>query len=148
MGHGHGDTDALSSGNLEDYSHGLQLNGVYWETGHRTYVPFWASLVVKFTPKLIDDQLRTLLGHAQPVAYEPFVFYGHSAYFRSYVGDPDVSTVHALRRRTNFSFYPTGGKTLGVLENRLQTLGDAHHELREKVFHEVLHSAKKLDMSR
>ncbi|EDO05346.1 hypothetical protein BBOV_I002640 [Babesia bovis T2Bo] len=148
MGHDHGGTDSLGSGNSEDYSHGLQLSGVYWETGHRTYVPFWSKLVVKFTPKIIDDQLRRLLGHALPVAYEPFVFYGHSGYFRSYLGDPDVSTVHALRRRTNFSFYPTGGRTLGQLESKLQSLGDYHHELHEKVFREVLHSAKQLDMSR
>ncbi|ORM40482.1 uncharacterized protein BXIN_2151 [Babesia sp. Xinjiang] len=147
MGHGHVGSDVLSSGNSEDYSHGLQLSGVYWETGHRTYVPFWSSLVVKFTPKLIDDQLRGLLGHALPVAYEPFVFYGRSSYFRSYIGDPDVSTVHPLRRRTNFSFYPTGGMSLGVLESRLQLLGDSKHETREKVFREVMHSAKQLDMS-
>ncbi|GIX64137.1 uncharacterized protein BcabD6B2_35720 [Babesia caballi] len=147
MGHGAGDSDALSSGNLEDYSHGLQQSGIYWETGHRTYVPFWSGLVQKFTPKLIDDQLRTLLGHAQPVAYEPFVFYGRSAYFRSYVGDPDVSTVHPLRRRTNFCFLPTGSRSLGVLEGKLESQGDVHHELREKVFHEVLHSARQLDKS-
>ncbi|GBE61352.1 hypothetical protein, conserved [Babesia ovata] len=148
MGHAGGGSEGLSSGNLEDYSHGLQQSGIYWETGHRTYVPFWWRWVQKFTPKLIDDQLRAIIGHAQPVAYEPFVFYGNSAYFRSYVGDPDVSTVHALRRRTNFCFLPTGGKSLGALEGELQKRGDVHHELREKVFHEVLRSAKELDVAK
>ncbi|KAK1442970.1 hypothetical protein BgAZ_304880 [Babesia gibsoni] len=148
MSHGHDGSEGLSSGNQDDYSHGLQINGIYWETGHRTYVPFWSGLVQKFTPKLIDDQIRSALGHDRPVAYEPFVFYGDSAYFRSYLGDPDVSTIHPLKRRTNFCFLPTGGKSLGVLEHKIETLGDVHHDLRERVFQEILRSAKKLDMSR
>lgn len=147
MSHGHEGPEGLSSGNSEDYSHGLQLNGIYWETGHRTYVPFWSSLIQKFNPKLIDDQLRTAFGHDLPVAYEPFVFYGNSAYFRSYVGDKDVSTIHPLRRRTNFCFLPTGGKSLSVLESKLEKLGDFHHDLREKAFQEVFRSAKMLDIS-
>ncbi|KAK1940212.1 hypothetical protein X943_000057 [Babesia divergens] len=147
MSQGHDCAEGLSSGNLDDYSHGLQQNGIYWETGHRTYVPFWANLVQKFTPKLIDDLLREKLGHDLPVAHQPFVFYGRDAYFRSYIGDPDVSTIHPLRRKTNFCFLPTGKKSLGTFESKLETLGDVHHNLREKVFREVMNSAKKLDMS-
>lgn len=56
MSHDHG-SDGPGSGNNEDLSHGLQINSIYWETGHRTYLPFWAGLIKKFSPKIIDDKV-------------------------------------------------------------------------------------------
>eukprot|EP00920_Eleutheroschizon_duboscqi_P010700 GHVT01025101.1.p1 GENE.GHVT01025101.1~~GHVT01025101.1.p1 ORF type:complete len:127 (+),score=4.23 GHVT01025101.1:346-726(+) len=47
--------DSLKAASMD---HGLQYNAIYWETGHRTFLPFWASLKQKFSWKIIDDQVR------------------------------------------------------------------------------------------
>ncbi|KAF5153330.1 hypothetical protein TpMuguga_01g02180 [Theileria parva strain Muguga] len=144
MSHDHG-SDGPGSGNNEDLSHGLQINSIYWETGHRTYLPFWAGLIKKFSPKIIDDKLRSLLGEARPVSHEPFVFYGDSAYFRSYYGDPDVNVVFPLKKRTNFCFSPTGKSSLSELEHKYNKYGRVRPSKSELVFKDVLRSARKLD---
>ncbi|UKK00009.1 hypothetical protein MACK_000074 [Theileria orientalis] len=144
MGHDHG-SDGPGSGNNESLSHGLQINSIYWETGHRTYLPFWANLLKKFTPKIIDDKLRKLLGETNPVSHEPFVFYGDSAYFRSYYGDPDVSVVFPLKNKTNFCFSPTGKSSLSELEHKYDKYGQTKVSKSELVYKEVLRSARELD---
>ena len=47
--------DSLRAVSMEN---GLQYSAIYWETGHRTWLPFWASFTQKFTWKLIDDQVK------------------------------------------------------------------------------------------
>ncbi|UKJ87599.2 hypothetical protein MACJ_000034 [Theileria orientalis] len=136
MSHDHG-SDGPGSGNNESLSHGLQINSIYWETGHRTYLPFWANLLKKFTPKIIDDKLRKLLGEANPVSHEPFVFYGDSAYFRSYYGDPDVSVVFPLKKKTNFCFSPTGKSSLSELEHKYDKYGQTKVTKSELVYKDV-----------
>ncbi|AFZ80593.1 hypothetical protein BEWA_034510 [Theileria equi strain WA] len=140
MSHDH-DSDGPGSGNSESLSHGLQQNAIYWETGHRTYLPFWANLLKKFSPKIIDDRLRISLGEASPVSYEPFVFYGNSAYFRSYYGDPDVSVVYPLKKPTNFCFLPTGRLSLSELEHKLKVHGDSKVSDKEKVLKNLFGTA-------
>nr|PVC54705.1 hypothetical protein MACL_00000687 [Theileria orientalis] len=135
MSHDHG-SDGPGSGNNESLSHGLQINSIYWETGHRTYLPFWANLLKKFTPKIIDDKLRKVLGEANPVSHEPFVFYGDSAYFRSYYGDPDVSVVFPLKKKTNFCFSPTGKSSLSELEHKYDKYGQTKPSKSELVYKE------------
>ncbi|KAK2194506.1 bifunctional HSP20-like chaperone/CS domain [Babesia duncani] len=146
MSGSHDAGDGPGSGNGESLSHGLQQNAIYWETGHRTYLPFWASLVIKFTPKIIDDKIRSLLGEAEPISHQPFVFYGNSGYFRSYYGDPDVSVIQPIKKRTNFCMNPTGTKTLGILEQNLEKYGDVERSIHETVFLDVIRSAKQIDL--
>lgn len=47
--------DSLRAVTMEN---GLQQSAIYWETGHRTWLPFWASFTQKFTWKIIDDQVE------------------------------------------------------------------------------------------
>lgn len=85
------------------------------------------------------------MGEARPVSHEPFVFYGDSAYFRSYYGDPDVNVVFPLKKRTNFCFSPTGKSSLSELEHKYNKYGRVRPSKSELVFKDVLRSARKLD---
>lgn len=55
--------------------HGLQYNGIYWETGHRTWLTFFQPLCHKFSWKWIDDTIRRLLRFTTPVTDINYIFY-------------------------------------------------------------------------
>ncbi|CDJ68529.1 hypothetical protein, conserved [Eimeria necatrix] len=100
--------------------HGPQYSAIYWETGHRSWLPFWAAATQKFTWKLIDDQLRGLLRMTLAVSREPFVFYSSRSYFRSYFGDPDVHLVSPLAAKFRFSFNAAGVEAFEELDELQQ----------------------------
>ncbi|CDJ43347.1 hypothetical protein, conserved [Eimeria tenella] len=101
--------------------HGPQYSAIYWETGHRSWLPFWAAATQKFTWKLIDDQLRGLLRMTLAVSREPFVFYSSPrSYFRNYFGDPDVHLVSPLAAKFRFSFNAAGVEAFEDLDELLQ----------------------------
>eukprot|EP00920_Eleutheroschizon_duboscqi_P010708 GHVT01025117.1.p1 GENE.GHVT01025117.1~~GHVT01025117.1.p1 ORF type:complete len:189 (+),score=7.32 GHVT01025117.1:346-912(+) len=128
--------DSLKAASMD---HGLQYNAIYWETGHRTFLPFWASLKQKFSWKIIDDQIRHFFGIHQPVTTEPFVFYGRNSYFRSYYGDRDVSTIIPLKKTPNFAFVPTGTKDPFFAEQKSVRMAGT------EAFNEIIRSAFLLD---
>lgn len=54
--------NSLKSAETDDeHSYFLQQNNIYWETGHRTYIPFFHFLIHKYTNKIIDDQVSLLI---------------------------------------------------------------------------------------
>lgn len=110
--------DSLRAVSMEN---GVQYSAIYWETGHRTWLPFWASFSQKFTWKIMDDQIRRFLGFTKAVATEPFVFYSSPrAYMRQYFGDPDVHVTVPLSARWNFAFCPTGTETFEAYDAQVQ----------------------------
>ncbi|KAL8424559.1 hypothetical protein Efla_005665 [Eimeria flavescens] len=113
----------LSEGSLRAVSmeNGLQYGVIYWETGHRTWLPFWASLTQKFNWKLMDDQIRKMLGFTKAVTAEPFVFYSSPrVYMRQYFGDPDVHLTVPVSTKWNFAFCPTGTETFEAYDAQIQ----------------------------
>ncbi|KAL8269981.1 hypothetical protein Esti_006081 [Eimeria stiedai] len=110
--------DSLRAVSMEN---GLQYSAIYWETGHRTWLPFWASLTQKFTWKLIDDQIRRMLKFTKAVTTEPFVFYSSPRiYMRQYFGDPDVHLTVPVSTRWNFAFCPTGTETFEAFDAQVE----------------------------
>ncbi|KAF8822692.1 hypothetical protein IE077_003066 [Cardiosporidium cionae] len=129
-------SSSLKSASMD---HGLQYNAIYWETGHRTYLPFWSSMRQKFTWKIIDDQVRNFLGIHQPISKHPFVFYGNSSCIRRYYGDSDLNLIVPLKRYCNFSFSSTG------VEKVLEKMRGEKQISRTEVFSAILDSALKND---
>ncbi|XP_026194580.1 uncharacterized protein LOC113147640 [Cyclospora cayetanensis] len=114
---------ALSKGSLRAVSmeNGIQYSAIYWETGHRTWLPFWASMTQKFTWKIIDDQIRRFWGFTKSITSEPFVFYSSPrTYMRQYFGDPDVHLTAPLSVKWNFAFCPTGTETFEAYDAQVQ----------------------------
>lgn len=64
--------DSLRAVSMEN---GVQYTAIYWETGHRTWLPFWASLSQKFTWKIIDDQVDMKLQSVPLLASRCLVFH-------------------------------------------------------------------------
>lgn len=127
--------------------HGMQYSSIYWETSHRTYLPFWASLTQKFSWKIMDDQIRSALRLPKPVTSEPFVFSSGSPYLRKYFGDADLSVPVPLQAPAHFAFVPTG--TRAPWEDVAQETGPQAAAARgaaATAFRAVLESAWKCDM--
>mmetsp|Transcript_104017 Transcript_104017/g.206702 ORF Transcript_104017/g.206702 Transcript_104017/m.206702 type:complete len:149 (-) Transcript_104017:54-500(-) len=100
----------LASGSLKAASmeHGLQTTAIYWEGQLNAYKPM-ISYGQKWTWKLVDDRIRSMLGlDACDVTKTSAVFYGDRGYFRKYYGDKDVYEIVPAKKRFNFSFFPTG----------------------------------------
>ncbi|EPR63911.1 hypothetical protein TGDOM2_218940 [Toxoplasma gondii GAB2-2007-GAL-DOM2] len=127
--------------------HGMQYSSIYWETSHRTYLPFWASLTQKFSWKIMDDQIRSFLRLPKPVTTEPFVFSSGSPYIRRYFGDADISVPVPLHAPAHFAFVPTG--TVSPWEETgMETgpQGAAARGAAATAFRAVLESAWKCDI--
>ncbi|PFH37514.1 hypothetical protein BESB_039720 [Besnoitia besnoiti] len=127
--------------------HGMQYSSIYWETSHRTYLPFWASMTQKFSWKVMDDQIRSALNLPKPVTTEPFVFSSGSPYLRKYYGDADISVPVPLKAPAHFAFVPTG--TRMPWEEPAQALGAQAAAARgaaATAFRAVLESAWKCDI--
>ena len=119
--------------------HGLQTTAIYWEGQLNAFKPM-ISYGQKWTWKLVDDRIRSMLGlDACDVARTPAVFYGDRGYFRKYYGDKDVYEIVPAKKRFNFSFFPTGtsnpmvGQQAGVVS-------------RADVFGAVMKSALMVDL--
>ncbi|PHJ25277.1 transmembrane protein [Cystoisospora suis] len=128
--------------------HGMQYSSIYWETGHRTYLPFWASLTQKFSWKIMDDQIRSALGLPKPVTAEPFVFAAATPYVRRYYGDQDISVPVRLRAPMHFAFVPAGTRVpwSDVTESSAQAA--ASRGAAATAFRAVLESAWKCDIDK
>lgn len=61
-------------------------------------------------------------------------------YFRSYYGDPDVSTTFSINKRTNFTFNPCGTRTPCFMED------DMNKWLERDEFARLLLDAYKKDL--
>ncbi|GAW79753.1 conserved Plasmodium protein, unknown function [Plasmodium gonderi] len=132
--------NSLKSGDTEEHPYFLQQNNIYWETGHRTYIPFFHFLIHKYTNKIIDDQIRKFTKSVQSVHHTPFVFH-KDGYFRSYYADPDVNMIFHLKKNTNFVFNSTGTlSSYNLLENNSSFDKPTH------IFNQVLMSAFKMDL--
>jgi len=115
----------LARGSLKAASmeHGLQTTAIYWEGQLNAYKPM-ISYGQKWTWKLVDDRIRSMLGlDACDVTSTPAVFYGDRGYFRKYYGDKDLYEILPAKKRFNFSFFPTGtshpivGQQAGVVSS-------------------------------
>lgn len=118
----------------------LQQNNIYWETGHRTYVPFFHFLIHKYTNKIVDDQIRNFTKRIKSIHHTPFVFH-KDGFFRSYYGDPDVNMIFNLNKNTNYIFNSTG--TLSSY-NLLQK--NSTYDKPTYVFDQIVMSAYKMDL--
>ncbi|KEG00810.1 conserved Plasmodium protein, unknown function [Plasmodium vinckei vinckei] len=133
--------NSLKSADTDDeHSYFLQQNNIYWETGHRTYIPFFHFLIHKYTNKIIDDQIRNFRNSVKSVHHTPFVFH-KDGYFRSYYGDPDINMIFNLKKNTNFVFNSTGSlNSYNLLTNNCTYDKPTH------IFNQVLMSAFKMDL--
>ncbi|ETW49917.1 hypothetical protein PFMALIP_02106 [Plasmodium falciparum MaliPS096_E11] len=132
--------NSLKSGDTDEASYFLQQNNIYWETGHRTYIPFFHFMIHKYTTKIIDDQIRKFTESVKSVHHTPYVFH-KDGYFRSYYGDPDINMVFNLKKNTNFIFNSTGTHNSYSLLCNNNTYDKSTH-----IFDQVLMSAFKLDL--
>ncbi|KAL7067242.1 hypothetical protein ACR3K2_23430 [Cryptosporidium serpentis] len=85
-----------------------QQSAIYWEVGHRTYLPFFKLLWPTFYPKVMDHKIRKWLGLGFQTESLPFVFYSGSdnINYRKYYGDPLISEIVSVDTTYHFSFYP------------------------------------------
>eukprot|EP01066_Platyproteum_vivax_P004961 Platyproteum_vivax@DN16344_c0_g1_i1.p1 len=117
---------------------GLQTNAIYWEIGHRVFVPSSQMFYKKFTFKLMDDQIRDTFGMDDKVTNFPFVFHSDGV-FRNYVADKDIQYPVVLKKRFNFCMYPTGIKDCIAQEEKPGTNASSD------AFKQILLSAFKID---
>lgn len=123
-----------------DHPYFLQQNNIYWETGHRTYVPFFHFLIHKYTNKIVDDQIRNFTKRIKSIHHTPFVFH-KDGFFRSYYGDPDVNMIFSLNKNTNYIFNSTGTlSSYNLLHN------NTTYDKPTYVFDQILMSAYKMDL--
>ncbi|KAI4840077.1 ATP synthase-associated protein [Plasmodium brasilianum] len=132
--------NSLKSTSSDEHPYFLQQNNIYWETGHRTYIPFFHFLIHKYTNKIIDDQIRKFTNRVKSVHHTPFVFH-KEGYFRSYYGDPDINMIFNLKKNTNFVFNSTGAlNSYNMLSNHCT------YDKATQIFDQILMSAFKLDL--
>ncbi|CAA9986937.1 conserved Plasmodium protein, unknown function [Plasmodium knowlesi strain H] len=132
--------NSLRSGDTGEHPYFLQQNNIYWETGHRTYIPFFHFLIHKYTNKIVDDQIRKFTNGMRSVHHTPFVFH-KDGYFRNYYGDPDVNMVFHLKKSPNFVFNSTGTlNSYNLLDNNCSYDKPTH------IFNQVILSAFKMDL--
>lgn len=124
-----------------DHSYFLQQNNIYWETGHRTYIPFFHPFIKKYTTKIIDDQIRNFSNEVKSVNYIPYVFY-KDGYFRNYYADRDVNMIHDIKKNTNFVFNSTGAVRHDDMLQRSPI-----YEKSTYIFEQVIMSAYKMDLN-
>lgn len=134
--------DSLKATSMD---HGMQYSSIYWETSHRTYLPFWASLTQKFSWKIMDDQIRTLLRLPKPVTHEPFVFASGSPYIRRYFGDADISQPVPLQAPAHFAFVASGTRAPWEESSLTGPQAAAKRGAAATTFRAVLESAWKCD---
>lgn len=134
----HSDHSDHSSG----HSYFLQQNNIYWETGHRTYIPFFHPLIRKYTTKIIDDQIRNYCNEVKSVNSIPFVFY-KDGFFRNYYADRDVNMIQDLKKNTNFVFNSTG-----TIRHDDTLQRSPIYEKSSYIFDQIIMSAYKMDLSK